>query len=165
MGKIRLLALMDSPCYLFIYFFEFWNLFKSDFIWLFEEFYRNGHVNSCLKENFIGLISKKEKVSKVKDYRPISLTTSVYKILAKVLAERIKKVMPITISRNESAFIKGRQILHPILMANEFVEEYKLKRRGWLLKLDVEKAFNMIDWGFLEIVLQQKGKDVDGLNG
>lgn len=58
---------------------------------LFEEFHLNGKLNACIKENFICLIPKKVDSSKVKDFRPISLTTSTYKIISKVLAERYKK--------------------------------------------------------------------------
>ena len=58
-----------------------------------------------------------------KDFRPISLTTIVYKVIAKILAERLKKVMPSIIAPTQSAFIEGRQILDPIVIANEIVEE------------------------------------------
>lgn len=47
---------------------------------LFEEFYKKDHINACLKENFICLIPKKEMVEQVKDFRPVSLTTSVLKL-------------------------------------------------------------------------------------
>ncbi|TYK13535.1 putative retrotransposon [Cucumis melo var. makuwa] len=67
--------------------------------------------------------------SKVKDFRPISLTTLSYKLVAKVLAERLKKIVPSIIDPPQSAVLKGRQILDPILIANEVVEEYRGKRR------------------------------------
>lgn len=63
--------------------------------------------------------------------------------------------MPTTIST--SAFIEGRQILDPILIANEVVEDYKTRRKsGWLLKLDLKKAFDKVDWAFLEELMTQK---------
>lgn len=78
---------------------------------LFEEFFKNGKLNVCLEENFICLIQKKDSAVLVKDFMPISLTPSVYKIVAKVLAQRLKRVMPSIISPTQSAFISGRQLL------------------------------------------------------
>lgn len=67
--------------------------------------------------------------SQVKDFRAISLTTSTYKIISKLLAERFKKVMPSIISNSHSAFIGGRKILDPVLIANEAVEDYKTRKK------------------------------------
>lgn len=73
---------------------KFWEVFKDNFTSLFDEFYENGRLNSCVKENFICLIKKKEDATMVKHFRPISLTTLVYKVIAKVLVERMKRIMP-----------------------------------------------------------------------
>lgn len=68
-----------------------------------------------------------------------------YKILAKILAERLKKVIPSVISVSQSAFIEGKQIIDPILIAKEMVEEYTVKKKkGWILELDIEKAFDRL---------------------
>lgn len=79
-------------------------------------------LNACIKENFICLIQKNESAVFVKEFRPINLTISVYEIITKDLAERLQKVMPRIISSSQSAFIGGRQITNPVLMANEIVE-------------------------------------------
>ena len=121
---------------------------------MFNEFHLNGKLNACIKENFVCLIPKKEDSIHVKDYRPISLTTSMYKILSKVLAERLRRVMPSIVSITQSAFIGGRQILDSVLIANEAVEDYRAKKKkGWILKLDMERAFDRVDWSFLEKIL------------
>lgn len=73
---------------------HFWDSFKWGFSTMFKEFHGNWHVNSCLKENFICLIQKKDLLTSLKDFRPINLTSSGYRILVKVLVERLKKVMP-----------------------------------------------------------------------
>ena len=65
----------------------------------------------------------------MKDFRPISLTTLSYKVVAKVLVERLKSVMDSIISPYQSAFIEGRQKLDPILIANEAVEDYRAKKK------------------------------------
>lgn len=69
-------------------------LLKSIFLTLFEEFYKNGRLNACVLENFLCLIQRKENAVLIKDFRPISQTTLTYKVIAKVLPERPKKVMP-----------------------------------------------------------------------
>ena len=74
------------------------------------------------------LIPKKSKSKYVKDFRPISLVSSVYKILTKVLANRLREVLSDTISTSQGPFVKDRKILNVVLVANEVVEEYKAKK-------------------------------------
>ena len=96
----------------------------------------------------------------MRDFRSISLVTSLYKIIAKVLTERIKLVMEDTISECQGAFVKGRQITDLVLIANEIVEEYRRAgKKGGDLKLDFEKAYDKVDWNFLDFVLSKKSFD------
>ncbi|KAL5550481.1 hypothetical protein UlMin_000657 [Ulmus minor] len=81
-------------------------------------------------------------VQQVKDFRPISLVSGVYKILAKLLANRLREVLEETISMAQGAFVHNRQILDVVLVASEAVEDYrKRKKRGVIFKVDFEKAF------------------------
>ena len=92
---------------------------------------------------------EKEDASKVKNFRPISLTTLTYKLVAKVLAEKLEKIMPSIIDTPQSAFLEGRQII-----------EYRAKKKkGWLFKLDLEKVFDRVNWDFLEKVMVQKNSE------
>lgn len=105
-------------------------------------------------------------MEKVKDFRPISLTTTTYKFLAKVLAERLRHVISHTISFNQSPFLSERQIMDPILIANEIVEYYRIKKKsGWILKLDLEKAFALVDWISYWMCLAEKALEVNGSRG
>ena len=83
---------------------------------------------------------------------------NLYKLLAKVLANRLKKVMGKVVSSIQSAFIEGRQILDAALIANEVIDSLlKRKESGVLCKLDLEKAYDHINWDFLLSVMQKMG--------
>ena len=87
---------------------------------IFKDFHANGILNKVVNSTYIALITKKEKCSLASNYRSSSLTTSLYKLIAKVLAERLKSTLPDTIiSENQMAFVRERQITYAILITNE----------------------------------------------
>ena len=137
---------------------ECWDVIKEDLMKVFQDFHSSGIINQSTNATFIALVPKKIQSHKVSDFRPISLVTSLYKIIAKVLSRRLRKVIHQTISSSQGAFVEGRQILDVVLIANEVVDE---KRRsgeeGIVFKIDFEKAYDHVDWGFLEHVLERKG--------
>ncbi|GJY39956.1 reverse transcriptase domain, reverse transcriptase zinc-binding domain protein [Tanacetum coccineum] len=92
------------------------------------------------------------------DFRPISLIGSYYKIIPKLLAERVKKINGDVIGEPHNAFIKGRYILDGVLITNETMEYLKKKKRkGLIFKVDFEKAHDSIDWGYLLQIMKQMG--------
>jgi hypothetical protein len=107
-----------------------------------------------LNATFIALIPKVDSPQRLNDFRPISLVGSLYKILAKVLANRLRLVIGSVISESQTAFVKDRQILDGILIANEIVDEAKKSKKELLLfKVDFEKAYDSVDWGYLDAVM------------
>ena len=91
---------------------------------------------------------------------------SLYKLIVKVLANRLKKVMNRLVNKAQNAFVEGRQILDASLIANEMIDSMvKGKERGVLCKLDIEKAYDQINWKFLISVLQKWGLGANGLSG
>ena len=122
-----------------------WDVVKSDILGLFREFYLHGTFSRSLNSTFLVLIPKKEGAEDLKDFRPISLVGSVYKLLAKVLANRLKLVMGEVIFDSQQAFVQGRQILDAILIASEaFDSRLKDNTLGLLLKMDIEKASSFL---------------------
>ncbi|WJZ94813.1 hypothetical protein VitviT2T_013639 [Vitis vinifera] len=94
----------------------------------------------------------------LRDFRPISLVGNLYKWLAKVLANRLKKVVGKVVSKAQEAFVEGRQILDAVLIANEAIDSIlKNNENGILCKLDIEKAYDNVDWSFLLTLMQKMG--------
>ena len=96
-------------------------MLKKDILAFMEEFHQRGKLSKGLGASFIALIPKKAGEIGIRDYRPIGLLGSIYKILAKVLPRRIKKVLPKIIFNEQGVFVKGRQIMDDILVTNECV--------------------------------------------
>ena len=134
-----------------------WETVKGNIIRVLSEFVKDGIIHGVTNETYICLIHKKANSSKVKDYRPISLVTSLYKIISKVLSNRLQGVLEDTIAETQGAFVAGRQILDVMLVANELVEEYrKTGKAGFVFKIDFEKAYDYVEWGFLDYTMEKK---------
>lgn len=120
---------------------ELWDLMKPEVRRFLDEFYVNGRFPKGTNASFIALILKVLEPQNLNQYRPISLIGCIYKIVAKVLARRLKKVMPKIIDERQPAFIEGRHMLHSVLIANEAVEEVKRNAKSCLIfKVDYERA-------------------------
>ncbi|GKU86141.1 hypothetical protein SLEP1_g705 [Rubroshorea leprosula] len=123
-----------------------WHCIKEDFISFFSEFHWNGKLVRGLNSSFLALVPKKLNVVNLKDYRPISLIGCVYKLLAKVLANRLKSVMSEIVSETQSAFVGGRQLVDSVLVLNEVVDEIKNRKQpAFVFKADFEKAYDCIN--------------------
>ena len=132
----------------------FWDMLKGDVMRFLVEFHRNGKLAKGINSTFIALIPKVDSPQSMNDFRPISLVGCMYKILAKVLANRLRSIIGSVVSDAQSAFIKGRQILDGILVANEVVDDARSRKKELLLfKVDFEKAYDSIDWNYLEQVM------------
>ena len=135
-----------------------WDFVKVEVMGFFKEFHEQGKFVRSINATFLVLIPKRQNVEDLKDLRPISLVGGLYKILAKVLANRIKRVLGKVISPVQSAFVEGRQILDAVLIANEAIDcIIKRKESGLACKLDIEKAYDHLSWEFLTQVLEKMG--------
>ncbi|XP_071718424.1 uncharacterized protein [Rutidosis leptorrhynchoides] len=136
----------------------FWDLVKEDVCAFVHNFHASGYIPKGCNSSFFTLIPKIDNPLFVKDYRPISLIGIQYKILSKLLANRLSVVIGSIISKEQSAFIKGRQILDGPLMINEIIDWCnKKKKKAMLFKVDFEKAFDSISWDFLVTMLSNLG--------
>jgi hypothetical protein len=125
---------------------------------VFSAFHAKGMFEKSLNATFISLIPKIPDAINLKDFCLISLVVGIYKIIAKVLASRLEIVLDKIISKSQNAFIKGRQILDPILISNECLDSRLRSREpGVICKMDLEKAYDHVNWGFLVYLLRWCG--------
>ena len=124
---------------------KFWQLFKPDVLRFLDEFHANGVFPRGCNASFLALIPKVSDPHLLNDYRPISLIGCMYKIVAKLLVKRMKKVMPSIINEAQSAFTEGRHLFHSALITNEVIDEAKRSNKSCLIfKVDYEKAYDSV---------------------
>ena len=114
-----------------------------------------------LNETFICLIPKVKSPQKITEFHPISLCNVSYKIISKVLANWLKKILADVINESQSAFVPGRQIMDNVLVAFETMHYINGRRKGkkalMALKLDMSKAYDRVEWRYLEVIMQKLG--------
>lgn len=121
-------------------------------------FLNTGQMLKEVNQSYIAQIPKTKAPQTVNDYRPISLCNIVYKVISKVLANRIRMVLLDLIDLSQNAFVSGRLILDNILIAHELLE-FIWKRTGGkksylALKLDMNKVYDRVNWDFLWHILE-----------
>ena len=117
-----------------------------------------GCISPSLNSTFLSLIPKKDKPSTFANFRPISLCNLLYKLIAKVIAVRLKPFLDTHISKEQYGFLKNRQIIDPIGIVQESLHSIKTKNLcAFLLKIDLIKAFDRVNWTFIRLILLQIG--------
>ncbi|KAJ0522407.1 putative RNA-directed DNA polymerase [Helianthus annuus] len=137
---------------------HYWVSLEPHFWSIMDEFYTHGTICKSVNSSFVALIPKVVDPMTLSDYRPISLIGSISKIVTKVLANRLKVVLDSIISPEQSAFVKGRNILDGPLIINEVVNwAKKSKKRILVFKVDFEKAYDCVSWKFLVNTMHHMG--------
>lgn len=101
------------------------------------------------------MIPKAYHAPHVFDYRPISYCTVIYKIISKVLASRLRWVMGSILDQAQVAYVDDRSIVENIHLVQELLKKYARKRSSprYVLKVDLQKAFDTVDWSFLLVAM------------
>lgn len=127
------------------FFQSFWDIVSKEVVAIVQNFQRSKFIPWDVNSTFIALIQKlNEAISS--NFRPISLYNFLYKIMAKVMANRLRLVIPLIINLNQGGFVMGCQILNGVILAYELTHStHKARRNGMLLKLDISKAYDCVD--------------------
>ncbi|GJW03090.1 RNA-directed DNA polymerase, eukaryota [Tanacetum coccineum] len=137
---------------------QFWYLIENDVYKAVMYFFSHGEIPKGCNSSFIALIPKIPGANVVKDFRPISLIGSLYKIIAKILANRLVDKLGSIVNEVQSAFIADRQILDGPFILDELIQWCKRKKNQLLVfKVDFEKAFDSVRWDFLDDILKKFG--------
>lgn len=125
-----------------------------------------GIVLKDFNNTFIALIPKKVEFNSFDDFCPISLCNTIYKIISKVMANRLKPILELVISSEKSAFAPGKSIYEGIILAHEVVHSIRTaKTENMMVKVDIRKGYDEVNRDFLMKVLWRFGLVKSGLHG
>ena len=114
-----------------------------------------------MNDTYICLILKVKSPRKITEFRPISLCNVVYRLISKILANRLKRVLDAVIDELQSTFVPGRLITDNVLVAFETMHCIDQRKKGkkalMAIKLDMSKAYDKVEWVYLETMMRKMG--------
>ncbi|XP_042964506.1 uncharacterized protein LOC122298703 [Carya illinoinensis] len=136
-----------------------WDIVKADIVDMAKEVFEGNPFSKFFGATNLVLIPKVEEPMGFGQFRPISLCSVVYKIMTKIMASRLAPILDKIISKEQVAFIPGRSIFDNMALAQELVQGLSRKVRGGnvMLKLDMAKAYDRVNWKFLLEILRRLG--------
>jgi hypothetical protein len=136
-----------------------WEIIKAELHNSIIQIFKGYPFPKAWKATFISLIPKKDRPSSFKDFRPISLCNVLYKLVSKILSTRLEKLLPKLISKEQGAFVENRIIHDNIALTQEMAQHIHTKIRGGniILNIDMEKAFDRLEWHFIYKVMEKFG--------
>ena len=132
---------------------KLWHVVGNTIVNTVLDFLKFGHMVPKINHTHIVLIPKIKAPEKISDFHPISFCNVIYKIISKVLAYRLKQILPHIISPIQSVFVPSRLITDNVLVAYETLHTMNGRKKGkkgsLALKLDISKAYDRVEWKFL----------------
>ncbi|XP_027098924.2 uncharacterized protein [Coffea arabica] len=136
-----------------------WDIIKADLLEAVQAFFQGMCLPRSFTSTSIILLPKLAGATRWKDFRPISLCNTCTKIISKIVANRLGRVLPALVSPWQTGFVPGRGITDNILLTQELVLDLdrRLRHPNLILKLDMEKTYDRVEWPFLLFMLRQFG--------
>ncbi|XP_019166530.1 PREDICTED: uncharacterized protein LOC109162265 [Ipomoea nil] len=134
-----------------------WEIIKEDLLKMVRSFFAGKSLTKAITSTSIVLIPKVSNPANFGEYRPISLSNFCSKIITKIMVLRLAGVLNRVISPVQAGFVKGRSITDNILLAQEICHGMKASNEDIVLKLDMAKAYDRMDWGCIALVLTRLG--------
>jgi hypothetical protein len=142
----------------------FFEFLKEDLIKVVRESQRSGKVLGALNSTFIALIPKKQDSGAFEDFRSISCCNLIYKLISKIIAQRLKPILNEIIFEEQFGFLFKRQIHDAVSLAQETLHTvHRQKQAAFAVKLDLSKAYDRVNWTFLRLLLIQIGFEVEAV--
>ncbi|XP_074298553.1 uncharacterized protein LOC141629451 [Silene latifolia] len=137
------------------FFKDAWSVVGEELCEVVKDFFIHGRLLKQLNHTLVTLVPKEELPQDVTQFRPISCCNVVYKIISKLICSRLTRVLPDIISPTQGGFIKGRNIIENILVCQEVIRLYNRASvsPGCLIKVDLKKAYDSVNWDFLQQML------------
>lgn len=128
-----------------------WNIICNDLLAAVCDFFKGANLPRGYTSTLIVLLPKVEGASTWREFRPISLCNVSSKVISKLLSSRLNLLLPKLVSPWQSGCVPGRNIADNILVAQELVSDLdrRLKNPNMIFKLDMEKAYDRVEWSFL----------------
>ncbi|XP_060959349.1 uncharacterized protein LOC133030576 [Cannabis sativa] len=129
---------------------------ENDFYEAVLDFFHSGRMHKGVNATNIVLIPKVQNPKRPSQYRPISLCNVVYKVISKIIANRIKSVLPRLICPTQAAFVPGRNIHDNNVIAQEIIHSFNRKKGReclFAIKIDLMKAYDKMSWRFIDHVI------------
>ena len=162
------LKVPEPDCMPPIFYQKYWQLVGDKVTQSILHFLSSASFPSHLNHTLISLIPKVKNPKLVIEFLPISLCNVLYKIFPKVLANRLKKILPQLITEQQNAFTKSHLISDNILVAFESLHsmhKHRSSKEGFMMvKLDISKSYDGVEWPFLEVVMQKMALQRAGYN-
>ncbi|CAA0827947.1 DNAse I-like superfamily protein, partial [Striga hermonthica] len=145
-----------------VFFFKhFWNIIKDDICAAVKSFFLSGNMLKNWKHTVITLIPKCLYPDSLSNFRPISLCGVLYKVVAKIIAERLKLCLNSCISSAQTAFVPGRSLLDNVVIAQEvlhYLHRHRSRPHAFMaVKLDMEKAYDRVEWSCIKVIMRKMG--------
>ena len=139
---------------------QYWEIVSPEVIKCVLDMLNSGVIPYGINETYICLIPKVKSPQKITKYRPISLCNVIYKLISKVLANRLKSILAEVIDESQSAFVPGRLISDNVLVAFEMmhsIDHRRKEKEAIMVVLDISKAYDRVKWAYLEAMMGRMG--------